>query len=493
MKTLIYFTLLSFLAITFACKEKTQEESKTKQPLNIVLILTDDQGAHLSALGTKGIVTPNVDALAKNGMMFTNSFAVVPSCSPSRSSIMTGMYPHANGHWRNTITPKLSDGDKEFTRASSTVDKVGIHEYIETLPEILKENGYFTAITQKFHMSPPWKFPYSARNAVQNSPEEFKKVISDFITETDDKPFFFQANIAPPHRNLDKHMEDFPEFLPHKDSIEVPEYLADTPAMREDLAKYYGSVQLADACAGSIMDVLKEKGLLENTLIIYTGDQGEPYHRAKASPYYAGLHVPFVASGPMVEKDKVSEALISHIDIMPTILDYLEIDIPETVQGKSLRPVFSGESEKVQGRNYVFGEHNSHGPIRAEHYPSRVIFDGRFYYIQNLMHQKTYELPADLMVEEGWGNGSYQATLDAEITYPIQYKLLKQLESGRPFEELYDMQNDPGQLINLAGKEAYHEKQEELKNALLKWREESYDLSDDPQDIKTRLLEKQTI
>lgn len=288
-------------------------------------------------------------------------------------------------------------------------------------------------------------------------------------------------------------MEDFPEFLPHKDSIEVPEYLADTPALREDLAKYYGSVQLADACAGSIMDVLKQKGLLENTLIIYTGDQGEPYHRAKASPYYAGLHVPFVASGRMVEKDKVSEALISHIDIMPTILDYLEIDIPETVQGKSLKPVFSGESEKVQGRNYVFGEHNSHGPIRAEHYPSRVIFDGRFYYIQNLMHQKKYELPADLMVEEGWGNGSYQATLDAEITYPIQYKLLKQLESGRPFEELYDMQNDPGQLLNLAGKEAYLEKQEELKNALLKWREESYDLSDDPQDIKTRLLEKQTI
>ncbi|MEM8765702.1 MAG: sulfatase [Bacteroidota bacterium] len=491
MKSNRYFTVLSILTlVVLSCKEKESvKELEIKKPLNVVLILTDDQGAHLSALGTKGIETPNVDVLAKDGMLFTNSFAVVPSCSPSRSSIMTGMYPHANGHWRNTITPKLSDADKEFTRASTTIDQVGIHEYIQTLPELLQEKGYFTAITQKFHMSPPWKFPYSARNAVQNNPDGFKKVISSFIENAGNRPFFFQANIAPPHRNLDKHMKDFPEFFPNKDSIEVPKYLADTSAMREDLAKYYGSVQLADACTGSIIDVLKEKGLLENTLVIFTSDQGEPYHRAKASPYYAGLHVPFVASGPMVEKGKTSNALISHIDIMPTILDYLGIPIPETVQGKSLKPIFSGKSEKVVGRNYVFGEHNSHGPPRFEHYPSRVVFDGRFYYIQNLMHEKSYLLPADLEVEKGWGNRSYRATIDAKETHPVQYGLLKQLESGRPFEELYDVQNDLGQLVNLAGEKEYDEKQEELKKALSKWRVESGDLADDPQDIKTRQLE----
>lgn len=489
MKTNLYFAVLSILVLIVSCKEKLPKKSEIKKPLNVVLILTDDQGAHLSALGTKGIATPNVDMLAKNGLLFTNSFAVVPSCSPSRSSIMTGMYPHANGHWRNTITPKLSDVDKEFTRASSTIDEVGIHEYIQTLPELLQENGYFTAITQKFHMSPPWKFPYSARNAVQNSPEEFKKAISSFIRDAGGQPFFFQANIAPPHRNLDRHMKDFPNFLPDKDSIEVPKYLADTPAMREDLAKYYGSVQLADACAGSIINVLKESGMLENTLIIFTGDQGEPYHRAKASPYYAGLHVPFVASGPKIEKGKISKALISHIDIMPTILDYLEIDIPGTVQGKSLKPIFSGSADSVSNRKYVYGEHNSHGPPRSEHYPSRAIFDGRFYYIQNLLYQKTYELPADLVVEKGWGNRSYQATLDAKETHPIQYGLLKELESGRPSEELYDMQNDPGQLVNLTGKKEYIEKQEELNNALSKWRAKTGDLVDDPLHIKTRQLE----
>ena len=485
-----YFIIIGLLSIGISCKDQKVQQEQVKKPLNVVLILTDDQGAHLSALGTQGIHTPNADSLAKKGMLFTNAFASVPSCSPSRSSIMTGMYPHANGHWRNTVTPKLSDPDKEFTRQSSTIDKVGIHEYLQTLPELLQQNGYFTGITQKFHMSPPWKFPYDARNPVQNDPAEFKSVVSKFLEAAGEKPFFIQANVAPPHRNLDKHMADFPRYLPEADSIEVPHYLADTPKMREDLAKYYGSVQLADACAGSILDALREKGVLENTLIIFTGDQGEPYHRAKASPYYAGLHVPYIASGPGVEKNVVSDALISHIDIMPTILDYLDIEIPETVQGASLKPLFTGETEKVKGRDYVFGEHNSHGPPRAEHYPSRSIFDGRFFYIQNLMHEKGYELPADLRVEEAWANRSYQATLEAKESHPIQYALLKQLEKGRPFEELYDMETDPGQLENLVGKEEYAEKQEELKNAMEVWRTETGDVADDPLNIATRLTTK---
>lgn len=476
----LHIIIVFFFGINFSNAQKTEN------PLNIVFILTDDQGAHLSALGTKGISTPNVDELANNGILFTNSFAVVPSCSPSRSSIMTGMYPHANGHWRNTITPRLNEPDSEFGRNSKTVDKVGIHEYLKTLPELLEEHGYFTGITQKFHMSPPWKFPYTQRNPVGNNPAGFKKTIAQYIVNAGDRPFFIQANISPPHRNFDKHMDEFSEFLPNPNNIEVPEYLADTPEMRKDLAKYYGSVQLADACAGTIISVLKEKGLLVNTLIIYTGDQGEPYHRAKASPYYAGLHVPFVASGPGIVTNKVSEALISHIDIMPTILDYANINIPETVQGHSLKSIFNGKQEKVCNRKYVFGEHNSHGPIRAEHYPSRAVFDGRFYYIKNLMHEKTYELPADLMVEKGWGNHSYQATLDANESHPVQYHLLKQLESGRPEEELYDMYNDLGQINNLVNNPEYKEKLQELREAINNWRIETGDLEDDPINIKTR-------
>ncbi|WP_299053706.1 sulfatase [uncultured Polaribacter sp.] len=489
MKSHVY-VLLFFGFLFFNCslpKEVKLKKNNNKKPLNVVLILMDDQGYDTSIDGMKGIKTPNFDSFSKQGVRFTNAYASVPSCSPSRSSINTGMFPHANGHWRNTITPSLSDNDEAFSREAKRVDKVGVHEYINTLPEILQENGFFTAITQKFHMSPPWKFPYSDRNSVHNDPEKYKKVIAEFIDASGDKPFFFQANISPPHRNFDAHMKKFPEYMPDVNNIVVPDYLPDTPLMREDLSKYYGCVQLADACAGAIIETLKRKGEFENTLIIFTSDQGQPYHRAKASAYAEGLHVPYAVVGPNISKSQVSKALISHVDIMPTILSFLSLPIPETVQGKSILPIITGKQDTVTDRKYIFAEHNSHGPDKREHYPSRVVFDGRFYLIRNLMPNKSYLLPADLREYKGWSNRSYEATVKAKETHPMQYNLLKTLEKGRPGVELYDMQNDQSQLKNLANNPAYKAKKIELRTALNKWRKETGDIENNPVKIKTRL------
>ncbi|WP_139959666.1 sulfatase family protein [Flavicella sediminum] len=483
---LVLLIISCFIVFPSVSQSTINEIGKNKKPLNVVLILLDDQGYDTAIDGAKGVKTPNFDAFSKSGVRFTNSYAAVPSCSPSRSSINTGMFPHANGHWRNTITPKLTDPIEFFGRKSPTVDKVGVHEYIKTLPEILKANGFFTAITQKFHMSPPWKFPYSDKDPVHNSPKEYKKVIAEFIEKSGDKPFFFQANISPPHRNFEEHMKHFPEYMTDPNEITVPDYLPDTPLMRKDLSKYYGCIQLADACAGAVVSALKSKGVYDNTLIIFTSDQGQPYHRAKASAYAEGLHVPFAVVGPKVKKCQVSEALISHIDIMPTVLDFLKLPIPKTVQGKSLLPVLTGHQKKVKGRSYIFGEHNSHGPNPKEHYPSRMVFDGEFYFIKNLMPNKNYLLPADLMDVKGWNNRSYEATVKAQFTYPKQYEILRLLESGRPEEELYDMKNDPYQLVNLAGKVKFKEKKEELNTALITWRKETGDVEDNPAKIKTR-------
>lgn len=487
------FSALAFILFTTCCKfpnsmtNNSAVHKTTNKPLNVVVILMDDQGYDTSVDGMTGIKTPNFNALSKLGLRFTNAYASVPSCSPSRSSINTGMYPHANGHWRNTITPSLTDDDEAFGYQAKRVDKVGIHEYIQTLPEILKENGVYTAITQKFHMSPPWKFPYSERDPVHNDPEQFKKVITSFIDKAGGKPFFFQANISPPHRNFDLHMNKFPEYMPDANQIVVPDYLPDTPMMREDLSKYYGCVQLADACAGAIIETLKEKGEFDNTLIIYTSDHGKPYHRAKASAYGEGLHVPYVVAGPHVLKGQISEALISHIDIMPTVLSFFGLPIPETVQGQSLLPVFSGDAKKVKDRNYIFAEHNSHGPDPKEHFPSRVVFDGQFYYIKNLMPNKSYLLPADLRAYEGWHNKSYDATIEAKDTHPMQFNLLRLLENGRPAEELYDMKKDPYQLVNLVNNQTFKLKKNELENALEGWRKQTGDLENNPKNIKTRL------
>ena len=470
--------------------ERTDRTPRSPLP-NVVLMVTDDQGAQMSALGTKGVSTPFMDQLAREGTLFTNAFSVSPSCSPSRAAILTGMYPHANGLWRNVHSPSLEDDDVQFTRSAATVDPVGVHEYLSTLPEILRANGYFTAITQKLGAGPPWKFPYDARRHTWKRPRLFKESIGQFIEEAGGRPFFIQANISPPHRKFGYfrfHERMSPRFLPHPDDIEVPGYLADTPMMRKDLQEYYGSIQVADAAVGAVLEALKEKDVYDDALIIFTSDNGEPYHRAKASPYHAGLHVPFIARGPGIPANLTSDALISHIDIMPTILDYLGIDVPGSVQGTSLNFSPSGrETAVVHGREYVFGEHHSHGPNRSQQYPSRAVFDGRFYYIENLLPDRSYELPADLREEDVWGNRSYQATLQARETHPVQYRLLKQLESGRPREELYDMRNDPWQLSNLAGSDRQEEKLAELRNVLAEWRTRTGDEADDPEAIRTRL------
>ena len=231
-KGLILVVSLALLALLLAIAL----EKFPPPPLNVVLIITDDQGAHLSALGTKGLSTPNMDELAREGTLFTNAFAVAASCSPSRAAMLTGMYPHANGLWRNVHTPTLGDDEAQFTTSSTEVDAVGVHEYLKTLPEILRANGYFSAITQKLGVGPPWKFPYDSRNPVWKSPESFKKIIAQFIDEAGDRPFFIQANISPPHRNFDYFT--FPQSwqryavwqrLPDPDAIEVPGYLVDNP------------------------------------------------------------------------------------------------------------------------------------------------------------------------------------------------------------------------------------------------------------------------
>jgi N-sulfoglucosamine sulfohydrolase len=137
---------------------------------NFILLLTDDQSYHLGMLGVPELKTPNIDALAKGGTFFTKAYSSAASCAPCRGSILTGMYPSANGHWRNTVTPELTDPDKEFSRESTKTDSVGVHEDIPTLIEILTKNGYYTGITQKWHLSPPWKFPFDFRDAASLKP-----------------------------------------------------------------------------------------------------------------------------------------------------------------------------------------------------------------------------------------------------------------------------------------------------------------------------------
>jgi N-sulfoglucosamine sulfohydrolase len=370
---------------------------------------------------------------------------------------------------------------------------------------VLNRAGYETGITQKFHLSPVWKFPFDQFIVQHLEPEDTYGAVKQFIEAAGDRPSFLMCNIGNTHRPFKRVDPEGTGIEPvDPDAIEVPGHLPDTPRMRRDLANYFDTVQVADACLGRGMDALREAGRLEDTLIIFSADQGYAYHRAKATAYDDGTHVPLIVSGPGIERGIESEQLVSHVDVMPTILDYLGVGIPETVQGRTLRPLLNGERPD-DWRDIVFTEHNSHGPnIEREWYPIRSAYDGRLHYLWNLASERVSEKPMQAYIDEAdppehappvpwtpqdcfpggpWDNQSFVATVEAKDAFPLQFELLQQT-FARPEEELYDHHSDPDELFNVASDPAYAEHRARLRKALEDWmdatRDAGYDLKDVP-------------
>ena len=488
-KSLLIFS--AFLVSQWcACNESVAAENqnvKENRP-NFLLLLTDDQSYHLSLIGTPGVQTPNMDALAKRGVFFTKAYAAAASCSPCRSAILTGMYPHSNGHWRNTITPTMSDPDVQFGRQSTKVDQVGVHEDLPTLIELLTENGYFTGITEKFHLSPPWKYPFNHHYTASSNPASQYKAAVDFFTKSTGQPFFFEVNIGNTHRPFRAHIttSGLPEVSP-KD-VQIPPNWPDTRITREDYAEYLSTVEHADAVIGKVLKALEESGKAENTIVIYSSDQGFCYTRAKATTYDWGLHVPLSITGPGIKSGIQTAELVNQIDITPTVLEFAGIAIPETVQGISLRKLLEGKT-KTLGQNFIFSEHNAHGGAAEEYYPTRTVTDGRFRYIRNFRNKIVPDYPIERFVTDqafankakglawtcldatpggNWGNHAFAEIITNKSQFPVQYELLK-ATFFRPEEELYDLQNDPYEMMNLADNPEYKNTVDKLSRILYDW------------------------
>lgn len=466
----------------------------TGKPTGVLLLLTDDQSAHLSCLGTPGIQTPAADGLARGGVLFRRAYATCASCSPARSGILTGLAPHSNGHWRNTHAPGIPGRDIDHSRQSryARIEPVGVHEDVPTLVEILNQAGYVTGITEKFHLSPPWKYPFVHRLGAKSHPDTHYQAAQRFFKDCQDKPFFLMANIGNTHRPFSKHIRGINVPPVDPQAIEVPANLPDTALLRRDLAEYLMTVQCADACAEQILQALRESGRYEQTLIIFTSDQGYCYHRAKATAYDMGLHIPLIIRGPGVKTNLAVDPLVSHIDLLPTILDYLMLPRSTGLQGKSLRPWLAGKQEDAW-RTVVFAEHNAHGPGDNEYYPIRSAFNGRFHYLKNLRHEKqwlhdpkillqnpkrvhevAFAGPADAFPGAQWDNHSYEATVLARKDFPQQYALLA-ATFQRPPEELYDLQADPYEMKNLAQDPNYSEHLKKLREEVKTWMQATRD------------------
>lgn len=438
---LVFFATITLIT---ACNTSIAKQNQPKP--NIVFIIADDIGWNdLGCYGNMYVKTPNIDKLSEGGLQFSNAFLTASSCSPSRCSIISGKYPHSNGA-AELHTP-LPENEIPF-------------------PLLLRENGYYTAHAGKWHMGPAAHRAfdlYTDENGYDNGDGGENMWIPFFKDRPKNKPFFFWLASHDAHRPWGADTFKITHDL---NKLEVPIFFEDTPETRQDLASYYNEIARFDYYVGKVRAELERQGVLDNTIIIVTSDNGRPFPRCKTRVYDSGMKTPFIVSWPKAMKAKglQTESLISAIDIAPTILELAGIEVPEDYQGKSFLPVLNNPATEI--RDEVFSEHNWHDYEAHE----RMVRTKKYLYVLNSRPNLTNGGPADSKTSPT--QHSLNLVRDAGKLTPAQADIFI---VPRPAEELYDVQRDPLQLVNLASVPGYQNVLHEMRILLENWRMQTGD------------------
>jgi arylsulfatase A-like enzyme len=428
--------------------------SKRKEPVtgahrpNIILIVADDLGWNdLGCYGNRHINAPNIDVLASGGVRFTNAFVVASSCSPSRSSIITGQYPHNNG----------------VTGLTHIRKRLMLSPFTTTLPEVLAEHGYQTAIEGKWHVAPylptDWYGYHERLSGVL--PKDFWIRKSDnalrFLEENRSRPFYLELNYMDTHREDSGEFHSAEGFPIEPEMIEVPEYYAlpDWPEIRTEVAKYYSNAMKMDKMIGDVLSKLDDLKLAENTLVCFVSDNGAPFPGNKMTLYDRGIGTPLILRWPRrIPSGTVNAHLASTIDIMPTILEAAGCAIPQSVQGRSLLPLAEGES-KERLRDAIFAEMTYH----VHYLPMRAVRTPRWKYIRNYSDDPVGLDQCDHME---WAHRLCEL--------PNQGWLRPRVP-----EELYNLEADPNEQKNLIADSAFEHELHEMRARLDRHMRETQD------------------
>ncbi len=421
-------------------------------PKNVVLYVTDDQGStDAGCYGNPVIKTPGLDTLAEAGTRFTHGFCTTPSCSASRSVILTGVLNHANGQY----------GHAHSYHHFKTFDSV------KSLPNRLREGGYRTASFGKYHVAPQaqYDFEFWGKDFMEgkgNSPSKLAAGADAFIRADDERPFFLYFCTQEPHRPFKREEAE----AVHPKDVLVPSFLPDNAATRQELAEYYSSVEQADSGLVALIETLKDTGHWDDTLIIYISDNGIAFPGAKTNCYEPGLRLPCVVRNPDVaQQGVVTNAMVTWADITPTILDYTGLLPAEAAfHGRSFLSVL--DQPAPEGWDSVFASHTFHEITM--YYPMRVLRDRRYKLIWNLAHGLSFPFASDL-----WASKTWQHLVITDATHfanrPIEAYL------HRPEFELYDLDVDPDEVKNLADDPAYAELLAEMQGRLKAHQERTND------------------
>ncbi len=417
---------------------------------NILWLDTEDFSLEIGCYGDPLVKTPNIDQLAADGVRFTNAFVTAPVCSASRSATITGMYQTSIGchHHRSKRDTPLPDGIRPVTH-------------------YLRDAGYFTCNGQALTDGRQGKLDYNFKMS-------FKEAFdgTDWSQRKPGQPFFAEMHFSETHRGFYRD----PDNPINPDDVELPPYYPDHPIARLDWALYLETAQNLDKKIGKVLQRLEDEGLAENTIVLFWGDHGRAMVRGKQFLYEGGIHIPLIVRWPgHIEQGTVRGDFVSTIDFAPTWMTLAGIDVPDYMQGQ----VFLGSG--VPGRDCIFAARD-----RCDETDDRIrcVRTKRYKYIRNFFPERPYtyfnaykklQYPVLTLLEILNARG--------ELT-PEQARFMA---PTRPAEELYDLQNDPHEVYNLADDAAHQKILKELRAKLDAWIVETGDKGEIPEDEELAL------
>jgi arylsulfatase A-like enzyme len=421
------------------------------KPLNIVYLHAHDLGRYCQPYGYD---IPNVQRLAESGVIFRQAFCAAPTCSASRSALVTGRWPHGNGMFG------LASEKWGYT----------LNDYSQHVARFLKRQGYDTALAGVQHVArKPWADPEEVLgydrflNHVPtpnqiHDPERSAAAAAEYIAGPHERPFFLSVGFLEPHRDNNGDGRTFSQTIPEEPADLDARYVApmphlpDTPVTRRETANFRMGVEIMDRKMGTVLDAIDRAGLRDSTLVICTTDHGPGFPEMKCTLTDRGIGVMLILRGPEgtgLDGGKVSDAQVSHVDLYPTVCELLGLERPGWLQGESLLPLVRGEREEV--REAVFAELSYHGRYR----PLRAARTKRYKYIRCFDPGARWGVdrgPAqELWEEHGYG------------------------QAPHPEEELFDLLFDPNEANNLADRGTHGQVLEEMRGRLREWMESTAD------------------
>lgn len=362
---------------------------------NVLYIHSHDTGRYVQPYG-HGIATPHIQRLAEQGVLFRKAFCAAPTCSASRACLLTGQYAHSNG--------MLGLAHRGFS----------LRDYHHHIVHTLRKVGYYSALVGEQHISKePGIIGYDRVVKIENSHvDKVVPIAIDLLRNASSQPFFLSVGFFETHREFFE--ADSPEAIKY---TLPPPAIPDTPETRRDMAAFKASAESLDRGIGAVLTALEEDGLADNTLVICTTDHGLAFPGMKCTLTDNGIGVMLILRGPGgFSGGKVCDALVSHIDLFPTICDLVDVEVPEWIQGKSLLPLVQEEAEQVN--DAIFAEATYH----AAYEPQRSVRTQEWKYIRRFDERRTPVIvncddspSKDLWIQHGWA----KQKLDPEQLYNL--------------------------------------------------------------------------